>query len=180
MRRWIGTSLNRKVIVATLSTLLVTSVVFLILLVAIYQAQLEQERSRASIQVNQLLQSSLENAMLKRDLDGLRDIVRRLGEQESISGVMILNPQGEVRFSSHPDRLGQRYSTTADTSAASSSAQSTTFLVDEQGAAVLRSVNPVSNKEPCTRCHGPIAQNPINGVLFVDYEANTIRDQAEY
>lgn len=177
MRRWIGASLNRKVIVATLSTLLVTSVVFLILLVAIYQAQLEQERSRASLQVNQLLQSSLENAMLKRDLDGLRDIVHRLGEQESISGVMILDPEGEVRFSSHPDRLGRRYSTTADTSA-TSSAESTTFLVDEQGGAVLRSVNPVHNKEPCTRCHGPIAQNPINGVLFVDYEADTIRHQA--
>ena len=51
-------------------------------------------------------------------------------------------------------------------------------MTDEQGAAVLRSINPVPNKAPCTSCHGPVAENPINGVLFVDYEADTIRDQA--
>ena len=97
----------------TLSTLVVTSVVFLILLIAIYQAQLGQERSRASMQVNQVLQSALENAMLKRDIDGLRDIVERFGEQESITGAMILDPLGEVRFSSNRDRLGDRYAATA-------------------------------------------------------------------
>ena len=177
MRHWIAASLNRKMTVTTLSTLVVMSIVFLILLIAIYQAQLAQERSRASMQVNQILQSVLENAMLKRDIDGLRDIVRRLGEQERITGVMILDPEGEVRFASNPERIGHQFPATAN-GAATLADESTAFISDEQGAAVLRSINPVHNKESCRPCHGSVAETPINGVLFVDYEADSLRIEA--
>jgi PAS domain S-box-containing protein len=48
----------------------------------------------------------------------------------------------------------------------------------EAGGEVLRSINPVPNRAPCTPCHGSIAKNPVNGVLVIDYDAAPIRDSA--
>ncbi|MEW7979082.1 MAG: ATP-binding protein [Candidatus Sedimenticola endophacoides] len=182
---WIGESLTRKFLLGTAFGLLTTSLVFLLLFLGMYRAQLQFERSEASRQVNALLQASLENAMLKRDLEGLRDIVERLGRQDGITSVMIINPANEVRFTSEPSLLGHRYSPETDSTCiqchagGERSGQYTMFMENEQGKEVLRSVNPVQNKTPCTKCHGPLEVNPVNGVLFVDYDAATIRENAQ-
>lgn len=171
---WFGKSLNHKFTLATVAGFLLSSLVFLGLFLAFYQSELEHERSQAAHDVNRLLQSSLENAMLKRDLEGLIFIVNRLGEQPNIRKVMIAEPLGEVRFSSHAESMGLllgdeliRHTTPL-----------THFMLDEKGAEVLRSINPVHNKPQCLECHGPVEQNPLNGVLIVDYDAAPIRDKA--
>lgn len=149
-----------------------------------YEGQLEQERTIASSQVNQLLQVSLENAMLKRDLPGLREIVSRLGEQSSINNVFILNPKGEVRFAHDENDLGKNLTTETTESCpaciheSSLAKESTGFLLDDSGNEILRSIKPVHNKKLCVQCHGPIKDNPINGVLIVDYDAVEIRNHA--
>ncbi len=182
---WIAGSLTRKFILGTIAGLLTASLVFFVLFVWLYRNQLEQERSQASIEVNRLLQASLENAMLKRDLDGLRQIVDRLGAQEEINNVMIVNPHNEVRFASKPELLGRRFDSRQANECAvchtvnGIKQQATVFVKNEQGQEILRSVNPVSNKPVCGECHGPVADNPINGVLFVDYDAGPIRQQAQ-
>ena len=43
------------------------------------------------------------------------------------------------------------------------------FVTREDGAEVLRSVNPVANQAPCVGCHGQLEKHPLNGVLVVDY-----------
>lgn len=138
-----------------------------------YEGQLEKERKMASSQVNQLLQVSLENAMLKRDLPGLREIVSRLGEQSSINNVLILNPEGEVRFAHNENDLGKNL-----LSEKKLTKESSEFLLNESGNEILRSIKPVHNKQECTQCHGVIENNPINGVLIVDYDAVEIRNHA--
>ncbi len=152
------------------------------LFLAIYHQHLEEERSRASIEINRLLQASLENAMLKRDLGGLREIIRRLGQQKDIRLVMIVNPAGEVRFSSDPRLLNQQWNKHQSRTCRACHRRSpppwTRFMRNEQGQEVLRSVNPVRNKAPCSQCHGSPKQHPVNGVLFVDYDAATIRTKA--
>ncbi len=55
----------------------------------------------------------------------------------------------------------------------------TQFTMDQTGNEVLRSIKPVYNKIPCTECHGPIEQNPLNGVLLIDYNAASIRHKAQ-
>lgn len=179
---WVQQRLNRKFLLGNAAGILISSLVFLLLYLGMYQEQISDERADAAGQVNQLLQTSLENAMLKRDLEGLRHIVDQLGEQQEIVNVMILNPAGEVRFSSDPALLGRRFDRQTDVSCAGCHAADvegkTLFLVNEQGHEVLRSVNPVRNKAACAECHGPASQKPINGVLFVDYDAAPIRDSA--
>ena len=176
--------LNRKLTLMLYGVLTLTSMLFLMLLVGAYKIQLQTERGRASSQLNMLLGATLENAMLKRDLEGLRGIVDRLGEQPDIVDVSILNPKGEVRFSSDPKKRGKKISGSlaewcdgceGDFTHASIT---TRFTNDEQGISVLRSVNPVHNKPACAVCHGKPEVHPVNGVLVVDYDATPIMQNA--
>jgi signal transduction histidine kinase len=161
-----------------------TSLVFLLLFMAMYQQRLRDERAHASVEVNRLLQASLENAMLKRDLDGLRTIVRRLGRQPGITSVMIVNPKDEVRFASHDVMLGTRFDREQSIGCVECHMLNvgerplTVFLRDEQGREVLRSVKPVANRPECLECHGTVADHPYNGLLVVDYDAATVREDA--
>ncbi|MEO5338580.1 MAG: ATP-binding protein [Magnetospirillum sp. WYHS-4] len=187
MGSWISASLNRKIVAALAGGLAATSVLFLALFQWFYWDRLEEERAQASQQVNHLLQMSLENAMLKRDLPGLTEIVRRLGALERIAGVMIVNPKGEVRFASRPEMMGRRFDIHNDPTCAvchrgekwdTGDGSLTRFMPNEEGQEVLRSINPVHNKPNCRECHGSVEANPINGILFVDYKAGEIRREA--
>ncbi|MDM8546426.1 ATP-binding protein [Candidatus Venteria ishoeyi] len=171
---WIRYSLNRQLLFSLSAGLILSSLFCLILFAGLYHAQLAEERSSASVAVNLLLQTSLENAMLKQDLDGLRDIVHRLGEQEDVEQVFIVNPRGEIRFASVTGLLGKTIQWPNQTLPQQ---PHTDFLKTEAGE-VLRSINPVHNKAPCIQCHGPLEKKPVNGVLFVDYAAAPIRAKA--
>jgi len=171
---WFVKSLNRKFSVATIAGFLLSSLVFLGLFWSFYRTELEQERAEAMGEVNFLLQTSLENAMLKRDFNGLMYIVDRLGSQPNISSVLITSPSGEVRFSSHNEYKDQ----ILDEKSTQVSSPQTYFMKNVQGQEILRSINPVSNKQPCQQCHGSIETNPVNGILIVDYDASNIRQKA--
>ncbi|PID37212.1 MAG: hypothetical protein CR993_01535 [Rhodobacterales bacterium] len=174
MRNWIAQRLKRQFLLMAALLVLLSSALLLPLVIGQYRANLLDTQQTASLNVNLLLQAALENAMLKRDLDGLQDIVTRLGAQPDIAGVMIANPQGEVRFSSYPERLGTPVADADfDTALLSGEAQ-TRYLAGRDGE-VLRSVNPLPNQPRCQQCHGAIADNPINGVLIVDYDASNMR-----
>jgi len=172
---WAQGSLQRRFALISGLLLLITSVVFLVLVGNAYRNRILASHEHASMSVNLLLQAALENAMIKRDLDGLQDIVARLGAQDGIGGVMIANPEGEVRFSSYPGRLYQPLSDPALAAALTSREQQTGFRTLADGSEVLRSVNPVHNKPECKECHGAAAQNPINGLLVVDYDSSAAR-----
>ena len=170
---WIESKLNRKYILGMASGLLAISVLFAILFISMYQKQLTTERANTSLHLNKLLQTSLENSMLKRDLDGLRDILRRFGQQDEIQRVMIFNPQGTVRFSSEKKFLGH-----VDQQIGSTTKDKTVFIKSDETGEVLRSINPIHNKKECGVCHGDSNKTPINGVLVVDFDASTLRKHA--
>jgi HAMP domain-containing protein len=145
-----------------------------------YHGQLEQNAQQTALQLNRLFQAALENAMLKRDIDGLREIVRRLGTQDRIAAVMILHPSGEVRFSSDSRMLGRRLAANNDIHAdlGNGSWGNIRFITDMHGQEVLRSAIAVPNRDECFGCHGSKSINPINGVLIVDHNAAPIRQHA--
>lgn len=177
-------SLRHKFLLGTAVGLLTLSLALLGLAAALYQHQLTQERSQASREVNRLLQAALENAMLKRDLPGLREIIARLGQQSDVRGAMIVAPGGEIRFASNPALIGQtfpllEYGLCLDCPQQTQSVKlAALFTHDAQGREVMRSLNPVANKPLCAGCHGASATHPVNGVLVVDYDAAPIRRQA--
>ena len=176
-------SLPARLAVTLVAQLVIVSVVFLGGFVALYHGSLQTERTRAAEKVGLLLQASLENAMLKRDIDGLRDIVDRLGRLDDIVSVMILDPRGEVRFASRKDRLGTTYDLArgalcADCRGTEGGAPVGAAFMSEGDREILRSVKPVANREPCGQCHGPVAEHPVNGILVVDHAADGLRREA--
>lgn len=158
--------------------LVATSLVFLVIVTSLYRTRILEVHERASLSVNHLLQAALENAMIKRDLDGLQDIVTRLGAQDGIEGVRILHPSGEIRFSSYPDQLYTAFQDPSFQAALTTKTPQAGFRTLSGGQEVLRSINPVHNKDICAECHGPIAENPINGLLVVDYMSTDVRKAA--
>jgi signal transduction histidine kinase len=178
------TSLRHKFLLGTAAGLVTLSLALVGLAAALYQHQLTQERSQASREINQLLQAALENAMLKRDLAGLHEIVTQMGRQHGVRGAMIVAPNGEIRFASDPAQLGQIFPLQANGVCLDCPPQTapvtlnTQFTLDAKGREVMRSFNPVANKPACTGCHGTAQTQPINGVLVVDYDAVPIRRQA--
>jgi HAMP domain-containing protein len=176
--------LSRKLLAGLAAGLGLASLAFLALFIEIYREQLSMERGSASEQVNRLLQVSLENAMLKRDLPGLQDIVGRLGQQPGITSVMIVNPQREVRFASNPDMLHRALSFNdlgcpeCENNINRGFEPSTHLIKLSGGRDVLRSVNPIHNRVECKGCHGPAEAKPVNGILVVDYDASGIKSEA--
>jgi len=169
-------SLNRRLLRGVLLVAAGASLLFGALFLGLYRQTLEQERADASLHLNRMLQATWENAMLKRDIPGLRDIVARLGELPGIRDVLILAPNGEVRFASDPNKLGKLLPAVAG--ATSAGKPISRFETLAGGGEVLRSINPVPNREPCKPCHGPAASHPVNGVLVIDYDAAPIRASA--
>lgn len=184
MRIWgMPRRLSHKLLLGLGAGLLFSSLIFLAIFVESYRLKLQDERANASEQVNRLFQFSLENAMLKRDLPGLRDIIGRLGQQPGILGVQIVNPSLEVRFATADVALNKQLALRdlgcTDCSGGVPALQVTSWLhTQPDGKVVLRSVNPIRNKPECKECHGPAEASPVNGILIVDHEATGIRTQA--
>ena len=109
INQWITGRLSRKLFFALAASVTTISLAFLILFVGYFKSRLISERATTSAEINGLLQVALENAMLKRDLKGLQGIVERLGEKKSVSSVMVLTPEGEVRFASPMSSLGRQF-----------------------------------------------------------------------
>lgn len=174
LRAWWAARLRRKIVLAMLVASVLASILLLLVFFMAYRSQLEQERTVASMQINRLLEAALENAMLKRDVPGLQQIVSRLGQQPDILGVRIINPAGIIRFTSDPLLANRHFQVPNDLPAAGF-AQFATIDKDRE---ILRSIKPVFNRAPCTVCHGALETHPINGVLVVDYDARTLRIQA--
>ena len=165
---------------------LLVSVLFLAGIIFLYQSRLTEQRADAAERINLLLQVSLENAMLKRDIPGLMEIVERLGQQSDIRSVMILNPEGEVRFSSRADLIGRRFNLAGGELCVDCIPRGATPLERSelmpsglQGeGSILRSVKSVANREPCSQCHGDPAERPLNGLLVVDHDAHDLKRKA--
>ncbi len=167
---WIDTKLNRKYILGMAFGLIGISLLFVIMFINLNKNQLENQHAKASLSLNKLLQSALENSMLKRDLGGVRNILNDFGKQENIYNIMITNTKGEVRFASKQESLGKIIQNVGQAT------QANTQLINSgEGNESLRSINPINNREECGICHGPKQKHPINGVIVVDMDANAIR-----
>jgi len=170
---WWAARLRRKIMLAMLAASALASVLLLLAFFPVYRGQIEQERTAASMQVNRLLEATLENAMLKRDVPGLQQIIARLGQQPDILGVRLVNPAGVVRFASNSQWVNGRFPLPDDLPGVGLAR----FTADGSQE-ILRSIKPIFNRAACTGCHGALDTHPLNGVLIVDYDARTIRSQA--
>ena len=170
--------LQSRIVIALVLSAVCASAVMLLLIGMAWRHMLQTQRAEVAAQTSRLLQATLENAMLKRDVPGLQQVVQRLGQQPGVVGVYIVNRQGEIRFSSRPEALGEVLPGGPDQWAHPSNfSVQTESLNDRHGTAVVRAINPVQNQLPCLMCHGSAETHPINGTLLVDFDAAPITAQ---
>lgn len=162
---WVRQRLQRRMMATLAAVLLALSVVFLVVLSSLYHSRLSAEMERSALHMSGVLQASLENAMLKRDLPGLRAIIADLGDDPEIGAVRILNPDFVVRFASDPGLEGE----TMDFPALRLALADQTPRTTPVEADILRAVRPVPNQPQCQECHGTVADHPVNGLLVLDY-----------
>jgi signal transduction histidine kinase len=162
--------------------LALASAASLVLFASLYHHEITSERRAAPQRLGAFLQITLENAMLKRDLPGLTEIVSKLGAVEGVAGVDILSPGLEVRFSSDPARKGQTIASLdalcPDCGLSAQRPGAASAFVTQDGTERLRAVSAVANLPPCAQCHGSASQHPVNGFLVVDYAAGDIKARA--
>ncbi|MDR2014076.1 MAG: HAMP domain-containing protein [Azoarcus sp.] len=100
-RHWLSVSVSRRLTLGLIVALLVSAAVVIALGLIVGHDVLRQQQEDAASSVAQLFETSLQNAMLKRDLDGLADILSYLGHAPGVARARLLSPGGEVRFDSH-------------------------------------------------------------------------------
>ena len=177
--RW---NLTTKFVLGTLSGFAMLSLFFLILFTSVYRNAIESEKKDAADQVGNLLETTLKQAMLDRDLSRLQIVIDKLAATPEVHSMWILNPAGEIRFTSDPADFGRQLDALRDTGCREcheAGANSTTLLFeDEEGREILRAIKAVANQPECAECHPPVSAQPINGLLVVDYDGSSIQEQA--
>jgi signal transduction histidine kinase len=99
-RHWLAASLSRRLTLGLVVALLASAVIVVALGLATGQRALRQQQEDAARRVALLFEASLQNAMLKRDLDGMAEILKHLGHTSGVAQARLLSINGEVRFDS--------------------------------------------------------------------------------
>jgi PAS domain S-box-containing protein len=123
-----------------------------------------------------LIRSALEHAMLEDDPALIEKMITTFGREPEVVGVMLLDREGTVQFSSGPMVPGEAldlHSPTCQTCHRLPPAERmSSRVLDTRGGAVLRTVVPLRNEPKCHECHDPA--DAINGVLVADLDAGAI------
>lgn len=169
---WHSSRLQRRFAYISGGLLTAISLIFLLLLTNLYRDRVLSIRVDAAEYVNALLEAALINAMLKRDIGGLEQILADLQAEPDITDARILDARGQIRFGSG---AGASLDDPAVRMALETGEPQHELMRSADGPPVLRAVEPVHNQPRCAECHGPVTQVPLNGLLVVDYPMTSLR-----
>ncbi|QTD45109.1 sensor histidine kinase [Ottowia testudinis] len=171
--RWLQASLARRLMLGLAVALLVSAAVLVVLALAIGRDGLRRQHEAAAERVARLFEASLQNAMLKRDLDGMAGILTSLGQSPGVAQARLLEPGGTVRFASHTRAVGSAAQAELAGLCLHAGCKPPQPRLDWRpapGGDQLRIAYPILNQQRCVQCHGTADSRPVNGVLLVDFE----------
>lgn len=192
-RHWLNASLSRRLTLGLIVALLTSAALVVALGLMIGQNALRQQQEDAARGVTRLFEASLQNAMIKRDLEGMAGILQQLGQTPGVAQARLLSPSGEVRFDSHDggplggeritrDGLVVRHAiaagdappVTAQQLCAGADCRERLRWSADGADARLQIAHPILNQARCGQCHGPTDQYPVNGLLLVDFQPRSM------
>ncbi len=125
----------------------------------------------------ELIRAALEHQMLENDRSLVERMIRGFGRQGQVERVMLLDRQGQLRYSSAPLEPGSDLTLRSPTCQACHryppEQRTASRVIETPQATLLRTVIPVHNRQACYGCHDP--SHRINGILIVDVDAGEIR-----
>lgn len=128
--------------------------------------------------VSSAIESSLENAMIGDGRSGVQVIIDSVGKENMVRDIKIIDLDAKVKYAKNHDDIDIQLDQSAEScrlcheKAQLSQENMTVFFTDDDGARVLRNVNPIRNKEKCHECHDP--ETTVLGKLLVDFTTDDI------
>ncbi|MCL1861346.1 MAG: ATP-binding protein [Proteobacteria bacterium] len=169
-RIWWSASLSRRLTLGLIVALLASAGTLVALTLAVNQSELRLQQEESARRMVRLFEASLQNAMLKRDLGGMTDILKYLGRAPGVDQARLLNPVGEVRFASHDGATAPEPPVSTRELCHETQCQERLRWSAEADGERLQIVYPIHNHDRCGQCHGSLELHPVNGLLVVDFQ----------
>ena len=165
-------SLRFKVTLGLLVPLLAALSVFSYVQYANQRRLLIGNLERSAANAGEIVEGSLQHAMLRNDFTDVQQIVNNIAVQEGVLDLFLLDKQGEVVLSASNKRDGSFMPLSDATCQAchryeAASRNESIILTAQQGTRVFRNVNSIENREACEECHDP--REDTSGVLITDF-----------
>ncbi|MBZ0272389.1 PAS domain-containing protein [bacterium] len=129
----------------------------------------EASRQQAAL-ATRLVHLALEDGMTQKDDHLVRRMVKAFGGAGDLQRVMIIDREGEVRFSSDPSVEARHFEQNSATCLVChqnpAESRERSAMLEIEGGRTLRVVDPVPNRVACYGCHDE--SHRINGLVVVD------------
>jgi len=145
-----------------------------------YQQRLIESVRTTAANTGQIIEGSLQHAMLNNDFSELEQVVVSIGQQPGVRQLFLLDKAGQVLISTEGGLVGERIDISNDTCQschqyAAATRNESMILTPPGEARVFRNVNAIENAPSCVECHD--ASDSVLGVLITDLDMSSI-DQA--
>jgi signal transduction histidine kinase/HAMP domain-containing protein len=173
-KRRLYKSLRFKVTIGVLLPLLIILSVFSYVRHTRYQALLMDNLQVSAANAGEIIEGSLQHAMISNDFSTLKQMVDDIGHQPGVRDLLLLNKSGHVLVSTDDEMAGKTIDLDAVTCQAchghkaASRNENVVLALEGNGERVFRNVNAIENTPECTSCHG--SDPPILGVLISDFD----------
>jgi signal transduction histidine kinase len=142
-----------------------------------YQRRLIESVRTTAANTGQIIEGSLQHAMLTNDFSELDQVVASIGQQPSVRQLFLLDKAGQVLIATNDSMLGQTIDMGNDTCQAchqyTAATRNESMILTPPGEArVFRNVNAIENASSCIDCHD--ASDPVLGVLITDLDMSAI------
>ncbi len=122
-------------------------------------------------QTGQVIENSLQHAMLTQDLDGLQHVLDAIGEGETVRVIYLLDTSGRVIFAPKGVGVGAQLDNRDSNCQPchrlpAAERPGSVVITLSDGQRVFRSMNPIENRPACQACHDP--DQRLNGLLLTD------------
>ena len=164
----------------SLRTKLTLSLVLPLIIILGTITAIQYERHRKSVldnlslltaQTSQIIENSLQHAMLSRNRDEIQRTLDAISENDMLRVVYLLDPAGQVVFAPQREGVGTQLdnrdpSCMSCHSMPADERRSSIVITLPGGDRIFRSMNPIENRPPCHECHDP--EERLLGLLLTD------------
>lgn len=141
--------------------------------IRLQEHQLRELSHSHLIAVRELLEKVVAASMLARNRDDIQQVIEALGRHEDVGRVRVLDTEGVIHFSAHPEELGRHV---AGAELYAQDARGNLGMLNERDpAGDYTLVQPMRNETACHACHDP--SRPVLGMLQVSLSADRARRQ---
>jgi signal transduction histidine kinase/HAMP domain-containing protein len=142
-----------------------------------YQRRLMESVHTTAANTGEIIEGSLQHAMLNNDFSQVEQVVAGIGNQPGVRALFLLDKGGRVMIATEDSILGHEIDIADPTCQAchqyeAASRNESVILSPDQGARVFRNVNAIENTASCIACHD--ADEQVLGVLITDLDMSTI------